>query len=135
MDSYAQVLTPSARRVFAAGVLASLYKLAIQVTRTLCGNVAFPELLGPVQSALSQVTSRSLVLFPTLHETFCVAPEARTTEFVGGYSVPRLNVRLFRLLVQIQPKAKPSLPKALLKLHADLSRQLATAMEKVRNVL
>ncbi|CAM9522905.1 unnamed protein product [Laminaria digitata] len=77
-------LTSSERQTFAAGFLADLYRLVLQTADTLQGNVAFPELFGPIQSVLSQV----------------------------------------------QPKAKPSLPRALENLHLKVSRQLAVTTEK-----
>lgn len=51
-----QGLTSSERQTFAAGFLAGLYRLVLQTADTLQGNVAFPELFGPFQSVLSQVT-------------------------------------------------------------------------------
>lgn len=54
-----QALTPSDRRRFAAGALASLYQLVIQAVHALCEDVAFPELFGPFRDVLSQVTRSS----------------------------------------------------------------------------
>lgn len=51
-----QALTQSDRQKFAAASLRVLYQLAIQGARTLRGDVAFPELFGPLQSVVLKVS-------------------------------------------------------------------------------
>lgn len=51
----AQVLTPSSHRMFAVGILASLFRLALEIVKGLQGNVACSELLSSVQIALTKV--------------------------------------------------------------------------------
>lgn len=51
-----QVTTTSAgRQVFAAGLMATLFNLVQQVVHQLRGNVALPEMFGPIQDVLLQV--------------------------------------------------------------------------------
>lgn len=50
-----QVITSADRQVFAAGLLATVLKLVQQVVHQLRGNMAFPEMFGPIQDVLLQV--------------------------------------------------------------------------------
>ena len=66
-DCASQALTQSDRPKFAAAALGAVYQLVTQVVHTLGGDVAFPELFGPLRSAASKVHSSRIISISIWH--------------------------------------------------------------------